>query len=131
MTLFATYVACGGAIRDRARWPDFWFHDGAKRTKPKFEDPCCRLKLALYGHPDSGGYWEQHCEKQLTAEDIGFIPIHDAWKSVFWHPRLRLMLVVYVDDFKLAGPKEHMAEGWKLIGSKIDSCFSAQDGNTL
>ena len=25
------------------------------------------------------------------------------------------MLVVYVDDFKLAGPKEHMAQGWALL----------------
>ena len=24
--------------------------------------PVCPLVLALYGHPDSGGYWEQHCE---------------------------------------------------------------------
>ena len=25
------------------------------------------------------------------------------------------MLLVYVDDFKLAGPKEHMAQGWALL----------------
>ena len=29
------------------------------------------------------------------------------------------MLIVYVDDFKLAGPKANLAKGWQLIGSKI------------
>eukprot|EP00975_Prorocentrum_lima_P029499 6192974-Prorocentrum_lima.AAC.1 len=28
---------------------------------------------------------------------------------------LTLFLVVYVDDFKLAGPKANLAKGWKLI----------------
>ena len=118
-------------IRDRDRWPDFWFHDGAKRQKPKFEDPCCRLKKALYGHPDSGGYWEQHCEKQLTRDDVGFVAVHETWKSVFWHPRLSLMLVVYVDDFKLSGPKKNLAEGWTLIGRGITMGSSGPVGRYL
>jgi hypothetical protein len=29
------------------------------------------------------------------------------------------LLIVYVDDFKLAGPKANLAKGWQLIGSKI------------
>ena len=43
-----------------------------------------------------------------------------AWPSVFWHPHLRLLLAVYVDDFKMAGPKDNLAKGWELIGSRID-----------
>ena len=31
----------------------------------KFHDPVVRLVLALYGHPDAGGFWEQRCEKAL------------------------------------------------------------------
>ena len=27
--------------------------------------------------------------------------------------------MIYVDDFKLAGPKSNLDKGWKLIGSKI------------
>ena len=27
-----------------------------------YRDPVCPLRLALYGHPDSGGFWERHCE---------------------------------------------------------------------
>ena len=48
----------------RDAWPDSW---------KNMKDPVCRLTLALYGHPDSGGYWEKHCEKQLRA--AGFEPI--------------------------------------------------------
>ena len=40
-------------------------------------------------------------------------------EEVFWHKRLKLILVVYVDDFKLAGPKGSLAEGWSLISSEI------------
>ena len=43
-----------------------------------------------------------------------------AWPSVFYHKGLQLLLAVYVDDFKMAGPKANMSQGWKLIGSKID-----------
>ena len=32
----------------------------------------------------------------------------------------RLLLAVYVDDFKMAGPKDNLAKGWELIGSRID-----------
>ena len=112
-------------IRDQDRWPDEWFHtvktlpNGKKfRTDPKIIDPVCPLIKALYGHPDSGGYWEKHCEENLRR--IGFHLIHDAWKSVFWHPDLKLMLVVYVDDFKLSGPRQHIKLGWDLIGGKRD-----------
>ena len=27
----------------------------------KFRKPVVLLKLAFYGHPDAGGYWESHC----------------------------------------------------------------------
>ena len=75
------------------------------------------LILALHGHPDAGGFWELHCEKALMS--VGFERAAPEWKSVFRHPALDLLLVIYVDDFKLAGPKINLAQGWKLIGSKI------------
>ena len=93
------------------RWPKHWVG--------KYKDPVVRLHLALYGHPDSGGFWEQHCEKML--QEVGFeLVFPAAWPSVFYHKGLQLVLAVYVDDFKMAGPKVNMSQGWKLIGSKID-----------
>ena len=35
-------------------------------------------------------------------------------------PQLRLQLSIYVDDFKMAGPKENMANGWALLREEID-----------
>ena len=50
-----------------------------------------------------------------------FVAVYpDLWPSVFWHPTLHLLMVVYVDDFKMSGPKENLAKGWKLIGERID-----------
>ena len=88
---------------------------GGKRV-PKYDDPVCLLLRALYGHPDAGTYWEQHGEEHLSA--VGFLLIMD-WKNSFRPPTLNLMLIVYVDDFKLAGPAANMAEGWKLIRKGI------------
>ena len=89
--------------------PEGW-NDGGFRT------PVVRLRKALYGHPDSGGFWEEHCNERLS--EAGFKPI-EAWPSCFWHERLKLMLSVYVDDFKLAGPKKYLNDGWALIRKHI------------
>ena len=68
----------------RDRWPQWWVDMG-------FKDPVCPLLRALYGHPDSGGYWEKHCEKHLLS--VGFEPVQD-WRSCFFHPGLKMFLVV-------------------------------------
>eukprot|EP00975_Prorocentrum_lima_P012747 2699316-Prorocentrum_lima.AAC.1 len=57
------------------RWPSWW--------RTKYKEPVCPLRLALYGHADSGGYWERHCETHLKSQ--GFKPIPD-WRSCFVHP---------------------------------------------
>jgi len=82
----------------------------------KYRDPVCPLVLALYGRPDPGGYWERHCHKHLVAQGFSEVP---SWRSCYVHPRLRLFLVVYVDDFKLAGPRKGLAEGWRLIRKEV------------
>ena len=94
----------------RNRWPKAWTN---------YRDPVCPLRLALYGHPDSGGIWEKHCTKQLRS--IGWVPVlPDIWQSIFYHPELDLLLVVYVDDFKMAGPKDNLAKGWEGISKVLD-----------
>ena len=95
----------------RNRWPKEWIG--------VYTDPVVLLILALYGHPDSGGLWQRHCEKALYA--VGFHPLYpECWPSMFWHPKLKLLLGVYVDDFKMSGPSKNIDEGWKLISSQID-----------
>ena len=46
------------------QWPASWA--GMKR-------PVCRLLRALYGHPDSGTYWEEHCDAHVLQ--AGFEPV--------------------------------------------------------
>ena len=91
----------------KERWPEHWHN---------IEDPVVPLKLALYGHPDAGGFWEKHCEEAVT--DVGFEFLPD-WPSVFFHREMKLMLVIYVDDFKLAGPAENVPKGWELLAKRI------------
>ena len=38
-----------------------------------FRRPVVRLVKALYGHPDAGTMWEQHCDK--SCKEVGFKPV--------------------------------------------------------
>ena len=43
----------------REQWPKWWEEHGSHR-------PVCELFRALYGHPDSGTYWEDHCASNMA-----------------------------------------------------------------
>ena len=72
------------------------------------------LVLALYGRPDSGGIWENHLNGRVGKEGWKQI-LPDIWQNIFYHAEYNSMLVVYVDDFKLAGPTENMDKAWASI----------------
>ena len=76
------------------------------------KDPVCPLILALYGHPDAGTCWEKHCDQGL--QKAGFLPIPN-WSGCYRHTKLRAVLTVYVDDFKLAVREKDADEVWKAI----------------
>jgi hypothetical protein len=85
-------------------WPASWRN---------MRRPVCPLEKALCGHPDAGGYWEQHCDNHLR--DCGFNPVavgDRAWCSCFFSPTLTCYMIVYVDDFKIAGPKDNVEKAW-------------------
>ena len=86
----------------RNRWPQSWVKKG-------YKDPVVPLILALYGHPDSGGHWEKHCVSVLTP--LGWEAVN-GWPSVFWHLKKKALLVVYVDDFALAGHAKDQDALW-------------------
>ena len=92
-------------------------------------DPVFRLTLALYGHPDSGGHWEIYCYKMLAR--LGWIQISGGWRSVFWHPADAAMLVVYVDDFRMAGPATVLPKLWKAIRDNIKLSDPETNGKFL
>ena len=63
--------------------PDSW---------ARFKKPVVPLLRALYGHPDSGTMWEVHCDKHVQS--VGFKLVGEEWQSCYFHPTLRLYLVV-------------------------------------
>ncbi len=71
--------------------------------------PVVELLQALYVHPDSGSFWEEHCDNY--CKEAGFEPLGIESPSTNTYVALRLFLVVYVDDFKLSGPAENLAKG--------------------
>eukprot|EP00959_Pyramimonas_sp_CCMP1952_P459064 9477647-Pyramimonas_sp.AAC.1 len=75
--------------------------------------------LLLYGHPDSGGYWEQHCEGHVVSKGLMKCSL---WRSCYFHPKLRLFPLTYVGDFKLAGPKDNLDKGWRLLQGPSEGC---------
>ena len=103
--------------------PEAWEHapppvrQWYDKNKHKFQHPVFRLRKALYGHPDSGTYWEQHCDEALKT--VGFHPIPQ-WNSCYHHKEWGLFLIVYVDDFKLSGNKDHIEDGWNAIRKLLD-----------
>ena len=48
-------------------WPKGWYHvDG----KPKHHKPVVRILKALYGHPDSGTYWEKALRQEFERSRL-------------------------------------------------------------
>ena len=65
----------------------------------KYEHPICLLVLALYGHEDSGGYWEEKSYGDVAKCGWEKIP---GRRGVFMKVKENATLMVYVDDFKMA-----------------------------
>ena len=78
----------------------------------KFRSPVVRLDKALYGHPGSGTMWEKHCDTKVRESD--FIPVGEEWPSMYYRPKLQLMLVIF-DDLKA----ENLAKGWEMLRTKL------------
>ena len=85
----------------REWWPDAWFLDGAARQRPKYVRPHCRLKKALYGHPEAGALWESKLNGILKQH--GWEPAGLDHPGVHVHPDGGIF-VVYVDDMLMIAP---------------------------
>jgi hypothetical protein len=83
----------------------------------KMKCPVVRLNRALYGHKNSGVFWQEYCEKQ--CKNAGFEQFSECWPGCYWHAVDRLLLIVYVDDIKMSGPKDKMEEAWKNLSKGL------------
>ena len=54
-------------LKGTPTWVEIPKHRWPKEWEGRFHGPVCPLIMALYGHPESGGYWEQHCEEKVFA----------------------------------------------------------------
>ena len=66
--------------------------------------------LNFYGHPEAGQIWEEDFEN-ITFE-VGFDPM-DNHRACYWHPGLRVFMVIHVCDIKMAGPEAGSTTAWK------------------
>ena len=57
--------------------------------------------------------WEKHCDQ--AVKKLGFVPIGPNWPSMYYYARLKLLLVVYVDDLKLAGSRRQSCRGMEDV----------------
>ena len=105
------YACMAGLDTEQTR-SDTWFdcRRGASR-RPKCQQPDVPPKRALHGHPDSGTHWEKHCHRAVGK--AGLCPTSN-WPPCPFHDKLKLFLVVYVGDFKHAGPSANLAVGRAL-----------------
>ena len=71
-----------------------------------------RMVKALYGHPVAGCYWEAHCHQRVPQCGFSLIGNCAEWRSCYWHPD-GTFLLIYVDDFKMAGPSSKLHQHWE------------------
>ena len=45
--------------------------------------------------------------------------VSENWPCVFYNYETNMLLIVYVDDMKLAGPNDKMEQTWKDLGKRI------------
>jgi hypothetical protein len=90
-------------------WPASWHG--------KFHDPVVKLRLALYGHPESGALWDKHLAKVLCGLGWQRVESHPG----FWiHGVTGAIMTVYVDDLMMAAPADKEAELWRQIEEKVE-----------
>ena len=83
----------------------------------KMQCPVFRLDKAIYGHKNSGAFWQKYCNEKCLA--AGFKLISDNWPCAYRNEKTQQFLIVYVDDMKLAGPLSEMESTWILLSRGI------------
>ena len=100
----------------REAWPD-------ECVRQRVKDHFCLLQLAVYGHPDDGGYWERTCEKHLV--ECVFKSIKNQ-RRPFAYEGLRVFASVSVDDFNMTARLKDMGTAWLFVWERR-SCGIGQE----
>ena len=87
----------------RNRWPKEWIG--------VYKDPVV-LILALYGHPDSGGLWQRHCDKE--SDFIHYTALNVA-RLCFGIPSWSCYLVLMLMTSRCQDPRTTLMKGGNLF----------------
>jgi hypothetical protein len=65
------------------------------------------------------GYWEEQCD--TAVKKCGWIDLKDSgWRSTYWHPREKALLVIYVDDFNMSAPVKAHDRLWADLMKRLN-----------
>ena len=93
----------------KAWWPQSWVS--------RFRDPVCRLRLALYGHPESGALWDKHLSGILKK--LGWVR-QEAHPGLWLHTATGSIMTVYVDDIMMASRARDEATLWASLERVVE-----------
>ncbi len=103
----------GHEVETYVELPEWQWNDHMRAAHKKTgRKPVCRLLRSLYGHPSAGFVWERRYKSVL--KEAGFKEML-GWECLFYHEQYKVILSVYVDDFKMAGRHSELATAWKAI----------------
>jgi len=80
---------------------------------------CCWPYMVILIVGVFGRFWEQHLNGRVVKQGWKQI-LPDIWHSIFHHQELHCLLVVYVDDFKMARPSANMEKAWASIKAAVN-----------
>ena len=93
--------------------PEWQWNDAMREAHQRTgRRPVCLLLRSQYSHPSAGLSWERKYRQVLKA--AGFKDMI-GWECMFYHETFRVILSVYVDDFKMAGTVNGVKRAWKAI----------------
>lgn len=70
---------------------------------------------------DPSKHRRQHCDSDKAVKEVGFVAVGPERPSKYYRKERELLLLVYVDDFKMAGLQSRIAEGGKLEDAEINA----------
>ena len=86
--------------------------------KGVYRRPTVPMRKALYGNPQAAAFWDMHL-KQVLLGDLGLQAV-DSRPSVYLCPQTKLLVVVYVDDVLISGPRIHQQKFWDSLKKKLE-----------
>ena len=70
--------------------------------------------MNLYGHPTAGNTWGDDCHDRLVK--CNFYLVAEEFPGLYMHKTfLHIVLVLYVDDFRMSGPKANLPKVWSRL----------------